>query len=211
MQQPDYRVRDVAITLTEVTLTLASGHVLPVPLRGYPRLVKASPHALAQWQLVDDGHGLVWPALLEPSARGMINVFTLLWDGVFDGALQRLAAANHQLTELSPTDRELVALFRLEADVNNGGFLQFFCNWGEETCGLAMQALEHIGARAMLAIVQHMHAILDRLEDDPRIVQLTDLYAAMTDAEHQEMGDLDRAFWAYPDDIGRLGVLRFGV
>jgi hypothetical protein len=39
-----------------------------------------------------------------------------------------------------PVQHELVALWRMEADINNGGFLQFLGNWGVEnhqlTCRL---------------------------------------------------------------------------
>ena len=33
----------------------------------------------------------------------------------------------------------------------------------------------------------------------------------MTAEEHVRMGELDRAFWAYPDDLPRLGAERYAV
>lgn len=131
------------------------------------------------------------------------------WDERIDAALSRLAAAGHDVTTLDDEDQDVVALWRLEADVNNGGFMQFLCNWGDPAVQRAARALETIGATRMHEIVKSMRAILDRLEDDPSITNLWDLYPAMTAAEHATMGELDRAFWAYPDDLPRLAVERY--
>src|SRR5262249_46900008 len=49
--------------------------------------------------------------------------------------------------------RELAAIWRLEADVNNGAYLQFLSNWGRESYVYASQALKKIGARKMAEIV----------------------------------------------------------
>ena len=46
----------------------------------------------------------------------------------------------------SEWQRELAALGRLEGDVNNGGYIQFLCNWGVETYRYADQALRKNGA-----------------------------------------------------------------
>ena len=135
----------------------------------------------------------------------------LLWDERVNDALARLAAAGHDLSKLDDDDRDVVVLFRLEADVNNGGFMQFLCNWGDDTVQRSLRVLEALGASRMQAIVREMRGILDRLEDDSRITQLWDLYGAMTAEEHARMGELDRAFWAYPDDLPRLAAERYAV
>ncbi|WP_134686865.1 DMP19 family protein [Brevibacillus migulae] len=46
---------------------------------------------------------------------------------------------------LTSQEQEIAALWMLEADVYNGGFLQFFCNWGEEAC-LKPVAIEAMGS-----------------------------------------------------------------
>jgi hypothetical protein len=53
--------------------------------------------------------------------------------------------------------RELAAVWRLEADVNNGAYLQFLANWGRESYVYASQALKKIGAQKMGAIVDGCH------------------------------------------------------
>ncbi|MCI0379160.1 MAG: DMP19 family protein [Gemmataceae bacterium] len=50
---------------------------------------------------------------------------------------------NCRLTSLSEDwQRELAAIWRLEADVNNGAYLQFLSNWGRESYIYASQALK---------------------------------------------------------------------
>ncbi len=132
-----------------------------------------------------------------------------LWSTRIDDALARLHAASHDVAKLDDEDHDVVVLWRLEADVNNGGFMQFLCNWGDPTVQRSIRVLDAIGATRMHAIVRRMRAILDRLEDDPRVTNLWDLYPAMTAAEHAEMWELDQAFWAYPDDLPRLAVVRY--
>ena len=45
-------------------------------------------------------------------------------------------------------DQLLVALWRMEADINNGGFMQFLCNWGDPTCQLALPVCQYIAMAA---------------------------------------------------------------
>ncbi|UIP22054.1 DMP19 family protein [Achromobacter deleyi] len=199
MPPVDYRIKAISLTGTHLLLTLANGQELTEPIARHIRLEKASPADREQWQLVDDGHGVVWPALLEPSPAGMLNVHDLLWDQRYEQALAALSAADWKLGSLCGEDRELVALWRMEADINNGGFMQFLCNWGDETCQLALRALRKVGAVHMLSVLSRMRGLIDRFEASPEVVQLNDIYGAMTAEEQQEMEALDHAFWEYPD------------
>ncbi|KAG1321809.1 hypothetical protein G6F63_013629 [Rhizopus arrhizus] len=81
----------------------------------------------------------------------------------------------------------------MEADINNGGFMQFLCNWGDPTCQLALRALQAMGAVQTHAILAGMRGLLDRLEDDPAITQLHDLYGAMTEQEQDALHAFDEA------------------
>ena len=159
----DYRIRHLALTETHILLTLADGRTLREPIRRHIRLEKASPAEREQWQLVDDDHGVVWPALLEPSAAGMLNVRDMLWDAHYEGALAALRAVEWKLESLPQREQELVALWRMEADINNGGFMQFLCNWGDPTCQLALLALGKIGAARTRAILAEMRGLVARL------------------------------------------------
>src|SRR5947207_1202680 len=57
--------------------------------------------------------------------------------------------------------RELAALWRLEADVNNGAYLQFVVNWGRESYVYASEAIKKIGALKMSDRVDRCQALVD--------------------------------------------------
>jgi len=210
MRKPTHAIRTVGIDADALTLTLSDGRVLREPLKRHVRLEKATPAQRLQWVLVDEGHGLDWPALWPASEEGMVNVYTLCWEQLQDEGIAALKAAAWQLDALPLREQQISALWRLEADVNNGGFLQFFCNWGETTCRTAIAALAEIGALKMHFLVKRMRAVLDRLEGSPQIQGLMDLYQHLTPAEHDALEALDEAFWAYPDRLSKLGVLHYG-
>lgn len=210
MRKPTHAIRTVGIDADALTLTLSDGRVLREPLKRHVRLEKATPAQRLQWVLVDEGHGLDWPALWPASEEGMVNVYTLCWEQLQDEGIAALKAAAWQFDALPLREQQISALWRLEADVNNGGFLQFFCNWGEATCRTAIAALAEIGALKMHFLVKRMRAVLDRLEGSPQIQGLMDLYQHLTPAEHDALEALDEAFWAYPDRLSKLGVLHYG-
>ena len=68
------RATDVACTDDEITVTLADGRRLVVPIAWFPRLAHASPAARARFELLGDGRGIHWPDVDEDiSVRGMLD------------------------------------------------------------------------------------------------------------------------------------------
>lgn len=57
-------------------------------------------------------------------------------------------------TQLSKQERVILAVWQLEAEVNNGGFDQYFRNSAGEHAPCAIEALEEIGAPNCAAIVR---------------------------------------------------------
>lgn len=202
-------IRSVEPGSGAVRLTLACGPTFDVALRAYPRLVSATPEQLRRWELVDEGCGVVWPELCPPSQFGMMNAWDLLWERRCNEALGRLKAAGWTYDALDADDRDVVALWRMEADINNGGFLQFFGNWADPTCARALAALDALGATAMCSILKQMRAVLDRLEQSPETIGLDALARHLTEAEHAELQRLDEAFWKYPDRLSKLAATRW--
>ena len=200
-----YRISDVQITERDIVLTLQSGVTLSTPIQRYIRVEKATVAQRAEWVFTEDGYGLNWPHLSKPFPTGMVSVWDLLQDQLYEAALSRAAAQQWQIAQLSVTDQELVALWRLEADVNNGGFMQFLCNWGEENCKLAMCAIEAVGAHAMAVIVNSMYAIVAQYEHLP-LQCLSELAGVMSEQDGDQMYQLDQAFWDYPDPLPELVV-----
>lgn len=204
------RIECVALDTDSLRLTLAGGSRHSVPYRQHRVLEKANSAQRAQWVLVDGGCGIAWPALAQPGEAGLINTYDLAWEASYDAAMALLKQAGWQLDALPSREQDLCALWRLEADMNNGGFIQFFGNWGEANCRIALEALRKIGAHQALAIVQRQRDILQRLEDDPRLQSMQDIYRLLTEAESEELDELDQAFWEYPDRLAPLGLACYG-
>src|SRR4030042_6159051 len=64
---------DVNITDDTLTVDLADGRTLSVPLAWYPRLLHGTPEERRNWRLIGDGVGIHWPDLDEDiSIEGML-------------------------------------------------------------------------------------------------------------------------------------------
>ena len=53
--------RTVAVSDDELTVGLADGRSITVPLVWFPRLAQASREARGKWELLGDGEGIHWP------------------------------------------------------------------------------------------------------------------------------------------------------
>ncbi|KAJ8136996.1 hypothetical protein OY671_009791, partial [Metschnikowia pulcherrima] len=166
---------------------------------------KGSPAERAQWQSVDDDHGVVWPGSLAPSPEGMSNVRDSSWDAHYESAPAASRAVEWKLDSSPQRAQESVASRRMEADINNGGFMQFPCNCGHPTCQSASSALGKIGAARTRAISADMRGSVDRFEAAPEVIQSNDIYGAMTEAEQARSHESDEAYFDYPDDSARSG------
>ena len=123
--------------------------------------------------------------------------------------------------------RELAAIWRLEADVNNGAYLQFLSNWGRESYVYASQALKKIGARKMAAIVDSCQALVDDhfTSEGASHEQMQNLIpnqligrdgevvkepgSILPDSVVERINELSYEFMNYPDDIGALGLKHY--
>ena len=70
----DPRAVDVSVTDDELTVDLADGRRVSVPLAWYPRLLHATQPQRDTWQLLGDGQGIHWPDLDEDlSVEGLLR------------------------------------------------------------------------------------------------------------------------------------------
>lgn len=70
----DERVKDVQITSDTLAVSLFDGRVISVPLFWYPRLLKATPGQMADWESCGGGYGIYWPAIDEHlSVEGLLR------------------------------------------------------------------------------------------------------------------------------------------
>jgi hypothetical protein len=105
---------------------------------------------------------------------------------------------------LSSPERVFRAVWELEAEVNNGGFHQYFLNSSGSLVPDAADALRAIGAATMSEIVeQAVEAIghdISWPDDDARKASL----AALAPGAVAKLGKFDQAFFAYPDNLTAL-------
>jgi len=96
------------------------------------------------------------------------------------------------------------AIWELESQVNNGGFLQYFQSTGGHTINVAPRALRAIGAARSADIVDRALAVVgaDGLPDDQ--ASREQLIGALDEPSLGALEALDREFFAYPDNLTDL-------
>ena len=71
---PGERVMDVRCSDDALTVDLADGRTISVPLVWYPRLLGASPAQRANWRVGGGGFGIHWPDVDEDlSTEGLLR------------------------------------------------------------------------------------------------------------------------------------------
>lgn len=69
----DARAKDVRVSGDELSVLLADGRRVSVPLTWFPRLLHATAAERANWRLLGDGEGVHWPDLDEDlSVAGLL-------------------------------------------------------------------------------------------------------------------------------------------
>ena len=117
----------------------------------------------------------------------------------FDQALEIFDGSNFDA--LSEPHKVLVTIWGLEADVNNGGFDQYYFNGSSDQAFFAPAALSLIGADQMADIVRRANAAFGA-DGPPRT--RTDRQGRLFQISGQPWDQLDTAFYRYPDDISAL-------
>lgn len=69
-----------------------------------------------------------------------------LWDNYSIEFNSKLVNSNGDWNKLDEDEQEIAALWKLFVDINNGGFIQFFCNWGFQCFCYAMRGLKLLPA-----------------------------------------------------------------
>jgi len=63
----------VIVSHVALTITLADGRTISIPLAWYPRLLHGTPDERAHWEWIGDNEGIHWPDLDEDiSVEGII-------------------------------------------------------------------------------------------------------------------------------------------
>ncbi len=211
MDLTQLRIRRLELDDSRLFFTLFNGVRIDEPIKGYLQLETASAAQRLQWQPTADAFGVNWPQLEAPSEEGLINVLDLLWERRCKAALKRLRGVGGAFAALSVQDQALVALWRMDTEIHNEGFLQFLGDWGDATCQAALRALEAIGAERTHALVAQLRALLDRFEHDPGIRRQEDIAPALRADERQRLAQLEEAYYDRPDNLAALGLAHYGL
>jgi hypothetical protein len=72
--KPGERVTDVRFDEDTMSVDLADGRTITVPLAWYPRLLDAAPAQRRNWQVCGGGFGIHWPDIDEDlSTQGLLE------------------------------------------------------------------------------------------------------------------------------------------
>ena len=98
--------------------------------------------------------------------------------------------------KLDETEQEIAALWKLVVDTNNGGFEQFFTNWGFECYWYAMRGIQKIGDRELLALLHNTYTdVFDKFREDTRLTYYSDIFDYLTEEDEDILRDTDIEFW----------------
>jgi hypothetical protein len=68
------RAEEASVSENELTVSLADGRRISVPLAWFPRLLHATPAQRSHWELLGDGEGIRWPEIDEDlSVAGILR------------------------------------------------------------------------------------------------------------------------------------------
>lgn len=71
---PGQQIRSVRVSEHTLTVDLADGRTVSVPLAWYPRLLEATPEQRANWKIAGGGFGIHWPDVDEDlSVEGILR------------------------------------------------------------------------------------------------------------------------------------------
>ena len=123
------------------------------------------------------------------------------WWDAFDSHGSEFELARPNYDKLNKNAQVIGALMKLELDMHNGGFVQFFCNWGHPAYLFALDGLEQIEAYATKNLLTEAFSIIDKYEDDERIKSLWDIPAVLSDEDDNQLSQLDEKYWKDEDGI----------
>ncbi|MBO9739732.1 MULTISPECIES: DMP19 family protein [Xanthomonas] len=205
------RIRRLELDDTRLLFTLANGIRIDEPIQAHRLLLKASPPQRAQWQITEDGFGVNWPAVAPPTPEGLLNMPELLWRRRAARVQAKLSQSRGRMDALSPGERELIALARLDADMNESGYARYFDRWDAATRSDALRGLAAMGAAQARQAIEGLGAVFERLEEDPNLLSIEDILDAMSDTDRQRVDGWEEVYYRRSAELARLGLTHYGV
>ena len=116
----------------------------------------------------------------------------------------RTAIGSDNFVTQSGPQKVFSSIWALEAEVNNGGFSQYFFNDSRETAGFITEALKIVGARQTAELCRQAidTAFPAGLPSDLAVIR--SMAADFPEETEARLNDLDRQFYLYPDNLTEL-------
>ena len=105
-----------------------------------------------------------------------------LWHNYSIEFNSKLVNSNGDWNKLDEDEQEIAALWKLFVDINNGGFIQFFCNWGFQCFCYAMRGLKRIDDTSLYELLADTY--YDVLEKFEERLNTADTQFYKTECEH---------------------------
>lgn len=207
---PRFRITAVEVNDAHVTIRINDDAAVDWPLRRLPEVGRAQPATRLGWELTDDGIGINWPQLSRRRPNGLVCVWEILEEQLYDEALGRGAGLGWSLAGMARRDAELVALWRLRMDLVFGSYLQFRSSWCETTNRLSKDALARVGASSMARLLEEMDALAERHSLPCGNAGQQHAPIRIPGSDHDRLQDLEEAFWAQAPRLPRLVVETYG-
>lgn len=131
------------------------------------------------------------------------------WELCFSPFGHKFAELRPNYQEMEEADSVIAALYWLELEMYNGGFLQFFCNWGYKAYLRAIKGLGAINATITQQLLIRAYGIIQRLENDSQLQELWDIPKHLTEDEITKLSEIDEEYWEDKESIMRLMLLKF--
>ena len=107
---------------------------------------------------------------------------------------------------LTETEKVIRCVEKLEQEVNNGGFSQFFDNALVDIALNTVNSLRKIGAHKTVSIVEQALSVFpDSAPPREEAIRAGHAYER-TDEDEEKLGKLDTAFFKYEDQLGKMVI-----
>ena len=106
--------------------------------------------------------------------------------------------------ELTAAEKVFVSVWELEAEINNGGFNQYFFNSSGDNARHCVAALERIGAKNFAALVKQANSVFENGEPPTDSGIRQPLVESFSEEQKNSLDQLDQQFFKYPDNLTEL-------
>lgn len=126
-----------------------------------------------------------------------------LWDKYSIQFCKKLEyTMNGDWSQLDEDEQEIAALWKLLVDMYNGGFIQFFCNWGFTGYWYAMRGIQRIGDVTLLHLLHNTYQnVLEKFKDDSRLKAYWDIPQYLTPEDTALLQETDNLFYEKEGEI----------